>query len=319
MSTLLEVRGLSVTVPGPEGPRCVVRDVSLTLDRGEALALVGESGSGKTMTALALMGLLPLGARIPGGAMIRVGDREIGGDVTRGMESLRGGTVALVSQNGSSALNPVRRVGDQIREVLRTHGTAGDRGDLVRALELLDEMGLKQPERVAASYPHQLSGGMQQRALVAVALAGEPELLIADEPTSALDAPLRLQLLDLLARLGRTRRIGLLLITHDFSVVGRASSRVMVFHAGQTVEEGATAQVLGAPRHPYTQALVAALPFGGRPKERFAVTEGPQGLPEGPGCSFRGRCPLAESRCGHDPRLEKVADGRRVRCGVTGP
>lgn len=319
MSRLLEVRGLSVTVQGSGGPRPVVREVSLSLDRGEVLALVGESGSGKTMTALALMGLLPHGARISVGAVVRVGDHEIGDDVARGMGPLRGGTVALVSQSGSAALNPVRRVGDQIREVLRTHGTAGDRGERVRALELLDEVGLKEPERVAASYPHQLSGGMQQRALVAVALAGEPEILIADEPTSALDAPLRLQLLDLLARLGRTRRIGLLIITHDFSVVERASTRVMVFHAGQTVEEGATAQVLGSPRHPYTQALVAALPFGGRPKERFRVTAGPHELPPGPGCSFRSRCPLVEARCGHDPRLEKVADGRRVRCWVTGP
>ncbi len=319
MSPLLDVQGLSVTVPGPDGPRFVVRDVSLSVDRGEALALVGESGSGKTMTALALMGLLPYGARIPGGAMVRVGDREIGGDVSREMASLRGGTVALVSQNGSSALNPVRRVGDQIREVLHTHGTAGIRGERVRTLELLDEMGLKEPDRVAASYAHQLSGGMQQRALVAVALAGEPDLLIADEPTSALDAPLRVQLLDLLARLGRTRRIGLLLITHDFSAVERATSRVMVFHAGQTVEEGPTPRVLTAPRHPYTRALVAALPFGGRPKERFAVTKEPHEPPPGPGCSFRGRCPLVEERCGHDPRLEKVAGERRVRCWVTGP
>ena len=321
MSTLLEVRGLTVTVPGPPGqaPRPVVRDLSFHLDRGEALAVVGESGSGKTMTALALMGLLPRGARIPRGAVVRIGDRDVGGDIARGVEPLRGGTVALISQNGAAALNPVRRVGDQIREVLRAHGTVGGRGDRVRSLELLDEVGLKEPQRVSSSYPHQLSGGMQQRALVALALAGEPELLIADEPTSALDAPLRSQLLDLLARLGRTRRIGLLLITHDFSVVERASSRVMVFHAGQTVEEGPTSRVLDEPRHPYTRALVAALPFGGRPRERFPVAAGSPGAPVGgPGCSFRSRCPLAETRCGDDPRLEVADEGRRVRCWVTG-
>ena len=319
MSSLLEVRGLSVTVSGADRPRPVVRDVSFRIDRGETVALVGESGSGKTMTALALLGLLPHGVRAEPGVTIRLGGREIGGDPDRGLARLRGGTVALVPQDGAASLNPVRRVGAQSRGVLRAHGTAGDRGERVRSLELLAEVGLEDPERIADAYAHQLSGGMQQRALVALALAGEPDLLVADEPTSALDAPVRLQILDLLARLGRTRRLGILLITHDFSVVRRASSRVIVFHAGRIVEEGPTLRVLEEPLHPYTRALVAALPFGGRPRERFAVpARGPLEPSTGTGCSFRGRCPLAEERCALDPRIEEVEEGRRVRCWVTG-
>jgi oligopeptide/dipeptide ABC transporter ATP-binding protein len=320
MTRLLEVRGLSVSVPGADGERAVVRDLAFELDRGETLALVGESGSGKTMTAAALMGLLPDGARVHPGASIRVRGQEVGPGRKRGMEGLRGGVVGLVPQSGSSALNPVRRVGQQIREVLQAHGTAGERGGRIRALELLDEVGLQEPERVASSFPHQLSGGMKQRALIAVALAGEPEVILADEPTSALDAPLRLQVLDLLARLGRTRRIALLLITHDFAVVQRASDRVMVLHAGRTVEVGPTPAVLATPLHPYTRALLAALPSGGGPKERFPVPPGSPGpLPAGPGCGFRGRCPLAVGRCEREPRLEKVDGLRQVRCWATGP
>lgn len=320
MTKALDVRGLTVSVPGARGERVVVRDVSFRIDRGETVALVGESGSGKTIMALSLLGLLPEGGRVHPGGSIRVGGREVGPDSRTGMEGLRGGAVGLVSQNGSSALNPVRRVGDQIREVLEAHGTGGPRGRRSRVLELLEEVGLRDPVRVGRSFPHQLSGGMQQRALIAVALAGEPEVLVADEPTSALDAPLRLQVLDLLARLGRTRRIALLLITHDFGVVQRASDRVMVLHAGRIVEAGPTPSVLTGPLHPYARALVASLPQGGRPKERFPVPPGSPGeLPSGPGCSFRRRCPLVEERCGHDPGLDKVDDGRWVRCWVTGP
>lgn len=320
MTRVLEVRGLSVSVPGTVGERAVVRDVAFHLDSGETLAVVGESGSGKTLTALALIGLLPHGARVHPGAAIRIGGREVSLEGSRGMKSLRGSAVGFVSQNGSAALNPVRRIGDQIREVLRVHRTAGEDGEAVRALELLDEVGLADPRRVGASFPHQLSGGMQQRALIAVALAGEPDVLVADEPTSALDAPVRLEVLDLLARLGRTRRVAVLLITHDFSVVRRASDRVVVFHDGQIVEEGPTTAVLEDPRHPCTRALVAALPIGGAPKEPFPVPiEGRMGSLAAAGCSYLGRCPLAEGRCTRAPRLEKIDGQRRVRCWVTGP
>lgn len=320
MTAVLEVRGLSVCVPGRAGERTVVRDVGFDLLPGETLAVVGESGSGKTMTALALMGLLPEGARVPPGASIRLQGREVGPEARRGMGGLRGGAVGLVSQNGAAALNPVRRVGDQIREVIRAHRSGGESGERVRALELLEEVGLPDPKRVDASFPHQLSGGMQQRALIAIALAGEPEVLVADEPTSALDAPVRLEVLDLLGRLGRTRRIAVLLITHDFSVVERASDRVVVFHHGRIVEEGPTVSVLEDPLHPYTRALVAALPFTGAPKEPFAVPAAPTGAsPPESGCSFRDRCPLAEARCDAVPRLERLDDLRRVRCWVSGP
>ncbi|MEJ2539044.1 MAG: ABC transporter ATP-binding protein [Gemmatimonadota bacterium] len=321
MTALLEVRGLTVSFPVAGGERTVVRDVSLRVSRGEAVALVGESGSGKTLTALSLMGLLPEGARVAPGVSVRIHGLEVGPDLRRGMKRLRGGAVGLVPQDPLSALNPVRRIGSQIREVCRAHGTVGESKPRVRVRELLAEVGLRDPDAVAHAFPHQLSGGMRQRALIALALAGEPDLLVADEPTSALDATVQLQILDLLSALGRTRRLGLLLITHDFAVVSRASQRVMVFYAGETVEEGTTEAVLAGPRHPYTRTLLAALPFGGAPKERFPVPDGPLPAPaahEG-GCAFRARCPLVEPRCRLHPHLEKVDQGRHVRCWVRGP
>ncbi len=320
MSALLEVRGLGVSFPGTRGDAAVVRDVSFQVDRGETVALVGESGSGKTVTALSLVGLLPDAARVDAGSSIRIGGREVTGALRRDMEGLRGGTVGMVFQDPLTALNPVRRVGDQLREVLRVHGTTG--GDERKAaMRLLQEVGLPDPMRAMDAYPHQLSGGMRQRALIAIALAGEPDLLVADEPTSALDATLQLQILDLLAELGRTRRLGVLLITHDFGVVRHASDRVVVFYAGETVEEGVTEAVLEEPLHPYTRALMAALPYGGEPKERFEVLPGqaPDPLRRESGCTFRERCPLAEARCDVHPRLEKTDRARRVRCWVSGP
>lgn len=320
MSTLLEVRHLRVSFRGRGGDTPVVRDVSFHVERGETVALVGESGSGKTVTALSLLGLLPDTARVDGATSIRIDGTEVAGELRREVEGLRGGTVGMVFQDPLTALNPVRRIGDQLREVLRTHRTGGT-DERATALRLLEEVGLPEPAAVLDTYPHQLSGGMRQRALIAMALAGEPTLLVADEPTSALDATLQLQILDLLAELGRARRLGILLITHDFGVVRRASERVVVFYAGETVEEGPTDRMLSDPIHPYTRSLLAALPDGGAPKERFRVLPSPpvdvEAIHEG--CAFRDRCPLAEERCTVHPRLEKLADGRRVRCWVVGP
>jgi len=317
---LLEVRNLGVSFPRSHGGAAVIRNVSFRVDRGETVALVGESGSGKTLTALSLLGLLPDTAKVETGSSIRIGGREVVGDLRRDMEILRGGTVGMVFQNPLTALNPVRRVGHQLREVLRLHGTGG-RDERTAALRLLDEVGLPDPAGVLDTYPHQLSGGMRQRALIAIALAGDPDLLVADEPTSALDATLQRQILDLLSVLCRSRRLGVLLITHDFSVVQRASERVVVFYAGETVEEGTTSAILAEPRHPYTRGLLDALPYRGTPKQRFTVLPGrapePGSFPAG--CAFRSRCPLAEERCVVSPRLEEMRGDRRVRCWVTGP
>ena len=320
MTALLEVRNLGVSFPGSHGDARVVRDVSFRVERGETVALVGESGSGKTVTALSLMGLLPETARLDSGTSIRIGGREVAPALGGEAGTLRGGTVGMVFQDPLTALNPVRRVGAQLEEVIRVHGTArGDEG--AAASRLLVEVGLPDPAGVMDAYPHQLSGGMRQRALIAIALAGDPDLLVADEPTSALDANLQLQILDLLATLGRTRRLGVLLITHDFGVVQRASDRVVVFYAGETVEEGRTDQVLAGPLHPYTRALLAALPYGGEPKERFGVLPGqaPDPARWDSACAFRERCPLVERRCAVHPRLEQTESGRRVRCWVVGP
>lgn len=317
MSGLLEVRDLTVSFPRRHAGAPVVEELSFTVDRGETVALVGESGSGKTVTALTLMGLLPDGARVHPGSVVRVGGREVTEARGREVEALRGGTVGMVFQDPLTALNPVRRVGSQLREVIRRHGIASAGGEVERtALRLLDEVGLPDPPGQMDAFPHQLSGGMRQRALIALALAGDPDLLVADEPTSALDATLQLQVLDLLAELGRRRHLGVLLITHDFGVVTRSSDRVVVLYAGRTVEAGPTETVLASPAHPYTRALLDALPYGGAPKEPLRALPGrvPPPGERAPGCAFRPRCALAREECGIRPPLEALDGVRQVAC-----
>ncbi|HSG49969.1 MAG TPA: ABC transporter ATP-binding protein, partial [Longimicrobiales bacterium] len=248
MNPLLDVRALTVVFPGSHGGAPVVRDLSLEVAAGETVALVGESGSGKTVTALSVMGLLPhSGAQVMAGSSIRVDGVEVVGASPAVMGTIRGRIAGMIFQDTGAALNPVRRVGSQLREVLRRHRALSG-VDAVRASQaLLGEVGLPDPAGVAGSFPHQLSGGMRQRALIALALAGDPRLLLADEPTSALDAPLRLQILELLRSLNRSRGLGTLLITHDFGVVAHAADRVVVMYAGEVVETGTVAEILARP------------------------------------------------------------------------
>ncbi|MER5740069.1 ABC transporter ATP-binding protein, partial [Streptomyces sp. NPDC002262] len=257
---LLAVRNLTITYGTRAGPVPAVRGVDLTVRPGEVLALVGESGSGKSTTAHAVLGLLPPGARVDGGTI-----RYAGTDLAAADESVlrahRGRAIGLVPQDPAVSLNPVQRVGTQVAEVLLLHGLAPDRDTArARAAELLGEAGLDRPRERARQYPHELSGGMRQRVLIAIALAARPRLLVADEPTSALDVTVQRTVLDHLDTLIRTSGTAVLLITHDLGVAADRAGRVAVMARGRVVETGPTQEVLASPRHPYTQALLAAAP-----------------------------------------------------------
>ncbi|MEV5953853.1 dipeptide ABC transporter ATP-binding protein [Streptomyces sp. NPDC051987] len=296
----LQVRGLTVAFGGGRRrpPVPVVRGVDLTLRRGEVLGLVGESGAGKTLTALSLLGLAPPGARV--GGSVRLLGEEMLGRPERELAGLRGRRIAMVFQDPLHAFTPVLRVGDQIAEALRIHERPrpGRESALRRAVELLDSVGVPEPSRAARALPHQLSGGMLQRAMIAMAVANRPAVLVADEPTSALDVTVQAQVLETLAAARRETGAALLLVTHDLGVVAGAADRVAVLYAGRVVETGPVEAVLRRPRMPYTVGLLGAVP---RPDTRTPPTPVPGTAPApgavGPGCPFAARCPLAEPEC----------------------
>jgi peptide/nickel transport system ATP-binding protein len=252
---LLEIRDLAIDFAQP---RPAVNSISLEVDRTEVVALVGESGSGKSVTARAVLGLLPEGARATGS--VRVGGHEVLGAGDAELNRVRGKQVGLVFQEPQSALNPVRTIGWQIREALRAHGSAPRRAARARGIELLEQVEVPEPERRLGSYPHQLSGGQRQRVAIALALANEPELLLADEPTTALDVTVQAEILALLGRLRERTGMGVLLITHNMGVVAQMADRVVVLKSGDVVEAGETRALFAAPRHAYTRELLAAVP-----------------------------------------------------------
>ncbi|GGY44854.1 ABC transporter ATP-binding protein [Streptomyces tanashiensis] len=297
---LLEVRGLDVEFTTPDGGTLhAVRDVSFTLRRGETLAVVGESGSGKSTTALALLRMLPGTGRISGGT-VRLDGEDLATAGEDRLRAVRGARIGMVFQDPMTALNPVLTVGRHLDEVLRAHGGTDKRARRARAVELLRLVGIPDPERRLDDHPHQFSGGQRQRVLIAMALAGEPDVLLADEPTTALDATVQDQILTLLGELTRTTGTALVLITHNMGVVARSCARVLVLYGGTVVEDGPTAEVLTRPRHPYTAGLLAAVP-------RLSAPSGTRltGIPGTPpdlslpltGCAFAARCALAEDRC----------------------
>ncbi|MFI6154505.1 dipeptide ABC transporter ATP-binding protein [Kitasatospora sp. NPDC051170] len=268
---VVEVRGLTVAFPGPRGPVTAVRGLSLTVRAGESVALVGESGSGKSVTARSLVGLAGPGARTTA-EEFRIDGREAGALTERRWRPLRGRRIGFVLQDALVSLDPLRRVGEEIAEALRAHRTVPRAEVPARVLRLLAEAGVPEPELRARQYPHQLSGGLRQRALIASALAADPALLIADEPTTALDVTVQAQILELLAERRRAGR-ALLLISHDLAVVARVADRVLVMKDGEVVEQGPTAEVLTEPKHPYTRLLLAAVP---RPQARGTRLSGPK-------------------------------------------
>jgi oligopeptide/dipeptide ABC transporter ATP-binding protein len=314
---LLEVRDLRVSFAGEGGELPAVRGVSLRLCEGETLALVGESGCGKSVTALAVMRLLDANARISG--TLRFRGRDLGALSDEAMRGIRGAEIGMIFQEPMTSLNPVFRIGDQIGEVLELHRGL-DRAAAGRAaVELLARVRIPDPARRAEQYPHELSGGMKQRVMIAMALACDPALLIADEATTALDVTIQAQILELLRALQEESGMAILLITHDLGVVAQFAARVAVMYAGEIVEEAPVRQLFRTPLHPYTRALLRALPRPGV-RGRLGAIEGtvpsPRELP--PGCAFSARCGEVLARCAGEPAPLVTPDGRSVRCWLHG-
>jgi peptide/nickel transport system ATP-binding protein len=313
---LLEVADLAIDLPTPQGPRRVVRDVSFSLRAGEALGVVGESGSGKTMTALALMGLLPEGARVSGA--LRFEGRDLVGLDEAEMRKIRGNRIAMIFQEPMTALNPLHRIGAQVGEPLRLHRGLSKAAAWAKAVELLGHVKLRDPERMARAYPFALSGGERQRAMIAMALSCGPNLIIADEPTTALDVTVQAKILDLLAALGAESDMAIVLVSHDLAVIARHCRRVLVMYGGAVMEEGPVESVLGDARHPYTRALLEARPRFGAPRgERLNAIAGaaPAASQAPRGCPFAGRCPRTADAC-HDvtPPAIRLANDHVARC-----
>jgi peptide/nickel transport system ATP-binding protein len=297
-----------------------VIDVSLAISPGETLGLVGESGSGKSLTAFSIRRLLQPPGRIAGGRLVYKG-RDLRGLTEREMQDVRGGEIGLIFQEPMTALNPVFTIGSQIEETLLAHGAATRKTARARAIELLESVSVPEPQRRIREYPHQLSGGLRQRALIALALAGNPSLVIADEPTTALDVTIQAQILDLLRDLQRRMGLALLLITHDLGVVAEMADRVAVMYAGRIVEQAPVRALFADPKHPYTRGLMASMP-GGAPGSRLQAIQGtvpPLGeLP--PGCSFAPRCPDRFEPCPKAHPGDTIMEGgRTVKCYLHGP
>jgi peptide/nickel transport system ATP-binding protein len=313
---LLEVTGLNIYFQTPAGEVCAVRDLSFTLMPGEIVGLVGESGSGKTVTGLALLGLLPARqARVTG--QIRLGDRDLVGASDAQLSRIRGTEISMIFQDPLAALDPVFTIERQIVETIRAHRKVSRSAARKRALTLLDDVGIPHAEERLQSYPHELSGGMRQRVMAAIALACEPKLLIADEPTTALDVTIQAQILDLLRDLSQAHEMAILLISHDLGVVAESCNRVMTMYAGELVEHSPVDDALEKPLHPYTSGLMQAIPRADASRARLRSIPGRvPALDEMPsGCRFAPRCDYTEQRCvSADPPLRAVRSARYVRC-----
>lgn len=311
---VLDVKGLTVRF----GPLTAVRDVTFSLSEGEVLGVVGESGSGKSLLGLSVMGMPPEASRTEG--VVRLGGEDILSLTEGARARLRGRRVAMVFQEPMTALNPLRTIGNQIAEPIRWHERVGRTVARQRALDLMEEVGLPDPQARFRQYPHELSGGQRQRALIALALACDPAVLVADEPTTALDALVADRVLALLRSLAARRRMALILISHDLHAISKATDRVAVMYGGTLVESGPTAEVLAAPHHPYTIGLIGARPrprLGAdarRPLPTIPGTVPPlSSLP--PGCRFHGRCPHGIDACGESaPPLLPVGPLRAAAC-----
>ncbi|HEX5633409.1 MAG TPA: ABC transporter ATP-binding protein [Gemmatimonadales bacterium] len=316
MTPLLEVRDLRITFPVRGGAIHPVDGVSFTIARGETLALVGESGSGKSLTSLGILRLVPAPGRLAPGSVVRLGEQVLTDLDEDAMRAVRGGRIGMVFQDPMTSLNPVFTAGDQIAEAVRAHRKLSAAEARQRALALLEEVGIPDPVRRLDEYPHQLSGGMRQRVMIAIALAAEPELLIADEPTTALDVTVQAQILELLDRLRAQRGMAVLLITHDLGVVAGRADRVAVMYAGQIVEEAPTRQLFASPAHPYTRGLFASIPRLEGERTRLTPIPGvvppPTAWPAG--CRFAPRCPYPDPRSGSMPELLPAGAAQTARC-----
>lgn len=314
MSTLLDIRNLTVRIDLPGGPVFPVRDVSLSIGPGETVGLVGESGCGKTLTCLSVMGLQGRRVATEGGGIAFQGavldprSREDRRRRARGM--------GMIFQNPMTGLNPVRTIGWQVAEAYRIRTGADRRTGAARAVELLDLVGIPEPRRRARDYPHQISGGQQQRAMIAMAIAGNPSLLVADEPTTALDVTVQAQILDLLARLQREIGMGILFVTHDLGLVAEVADRVAVMYAGRVAEIAAAGELFSRPRHPYTKGLLNSLPFLDDEIDRLQPIDGtvPPLTTLPTGCAFAPRCLRAVDTCRRAVPEPDALDGGLVAC-----
>jgi oligopeptide/dipeptide ABC transporter ATP-binding protein len=317
MTRVLDVHELRISFTAPDGRRFhPVDGVSFSLERGETLALVGESGSGKSLTSLALLRLVPPPGRIDAGSVIRLGETDVMALEGEALRRIRGRRIGMIFQDPMTSLNPVFTVGDQIVEGIRAHLPMSKADARERARALLQEVGLPDPGDRLDAYPHQLSGGMRQRVMIAIALSAEPEILVADEPTTALDVTVQAQILEVLDQLRRRRGMAILLITHDLGIVAGRADRVAVMYAGQIVEEAATAELFARPSHPYTQGLFASVPRITGPIQRLTPIGGtvPPASAWPSGCRFRPRCPQAFEKSEREPELLPVGPGHRMRC-----
>jgi len=315
---VLEVEGLTVEIDTPSGILRAVTEVSLDVGRGETLCIVGESGCGKTITSLGIMGLLPRRARMRARRLALEG-RDLLAMERGALASLRGDRMAMIFQDPMTSLNPVYTIGNQLEEIYIRHGKGGRREARERAEYLLHKVGITAAASRLGQYPHQLSGGLRQRVMIAMTLMCEPALIIADEPTTALDVTIQAQILHLLADLQKEYRMALVLITHDLGIVARMARRVVVMYAGEVVETGTAGQVFAAPRHPYTRGLLECIPVPGRTRRGAKLGSIPGMVPSliGPidACQFRNRCPYVFDLCAAAPvALREFGPGRASRC-----
>jgi peptide/nickel transport system ATP-binding protein len=318
MSAVLEVKNLFVDLPLPAGRLHAVRDVSFAVAKGETLSLVGESGCGKSMTALAVMNLLPRGADRKAERLVFEG-RDLLNSGAGAMHGVRGARMAMIFQEPMTSLDPCYTIGNQLEEALREHRSVSKKEARERAVYLLEKVGITAAASRLKQYPHQLSGGLRQRVMIAMGLMCGPSLIIADEPTTALDVTIQAQILALLASLQREFDMGLILITHDLGVVSRVADYLAVMYCGQVVETGHVREIFQNPTHPYTRGLMDCIPVPGKtlPGGELGSIPGLVPTPIGNlrGCSFRNRCPLAHEACRlTDPELVEFAPGRSYRC-----
>src|SRR5262245_31699376 len=315
---VLTVEDLRVSLPVPAGSLRAVQGVSFHVDRGETLCIVGESGCGKSLTALAIMDLLPANAE-RSATRLDLEGQSLTSRNERAMSDIRGNRMAMIFQEPMTSLNPAYSIGDQLAETLRRHKRVSYGHARTRTVELLERVGITAAASRLKQYPHQLSGGLRQRVMIAMALMCQPALILADEPTTALDVTIQAQILHLLARLQREFAMGLVLITHDLGIVARFATRVVVMYAGEVVETGSAAAVFSAPRHPYTRGLLASIPVPGRTRRGAPLGTIPGLVPslvgKIDGCHFAQRCPHAADACRAAPVvLETAAEGHQVRC-----
>jgi peptide/nickel transport system ATP-binding protein/oligopeptide transport system ATP-binding protein len=315
--SLLEASGLTVAFATGAGMINAIEDISFSLDEGEVLGIVGESGSGKSVTALAIMGLLPQPpARLVAGS-IKFAGEEITKMTQARLQKLRGAGVAMVFQEPMTSLNPVFSIGEQLMETLRAHENLSPKQQQLRAVEMLDRVGIPSASRRLDDYPHQLSGGQRQRVMIAIALCCRPKLLIADEPTTALDVTIQAQILDLLLDLRRDYGMAVLLITHNMGVIAETADNVLVMYAGRIVEQAPVLDLFERPSHPYTRGLLACVPSLAQDRTRLFAIPGtlPEPARRPPGCRFAPRCEHAIAACEDGvPTLDVVAAGHKAAC-----